>query len=176
MDDDPDIGFGTQDKDFKPRRKAYEVEFAVYSPADIQAQQDKQTTEVSNIIGQPLEATAILLRYSRWNKERLIEQYMDKEEEVLDKAGLSNSTAGPARIETIPGFACDICCEDGPGLETFALKCQHRFCVDCYRQYLVQKIKEEGEAARIRCPGEGCNQIVDSKSLDLLVTPDLQNR
>ena len=176
VDDDPDIGFDTQDKDIKPRRKAYEVEFSVYSPQDIQAQQDKQTKEVSNIVGQPLEATAILLRYARWNKERLIEQYMDKQEEVLDKAGLGQDTAQPPKIEAVAGFMCDICCEDGQGLQTFALKCGHRFCVDCYRQYLIQKIKEEGEAARIRCPGEGCNQIVDSKSLDLLLEADLRAR
>jgi len=61
-------------------------------------------------------------------------------------------------------------------LSTFAMKCGHRFCVDCYQQYLAQKIKEEGEAARIKCPGDGCNRIVDSKSLDLLVSEDLKDR
>ncbi|GAB7347581.1 hypothetical protein MBLNU459_g4464t3 [Dothideomycetes sp. NU459] len=176
LDDDPDVGFGTQDKDFKPRKKAFEVDFAVYSPHDIQAQQDRQVEEVSNILGQPTEATAILLRYARWNKERLIEQYMDKQEEILDKAGLGQDVAATSRIQTLDGFMCDICCDDSPGLDTFAMKCGHRFCVDCYRQYLAQKIKEEGEAARIRCPGEGCNQIVDSKSLDALVTDDLKKR
>lgn len=176
LDEDPDIDFDTQDKDLKPKRKAYEVEFAIYSPKDILAQQDRQTKEVSAIIGQPFEATAILLRYARWNKERLIEQYMDKQEEVLDKAGLGQHTSGPPKIQKVRGFMCDICCDDSPDLQTFALKCRHRFCVDCYRQYLVQKIKEEGEAARIRCPGQGCNQIVDSKSMTLLVTADLHDR
>ncbi|KAJ9627107.1 hypothetical protein H2203_003568 [Taxawa tesnikishii (nom. ined.)] len=153
VDDDPDMGFSSQVKDFKPRKKAYEVDFKVYSPQDIQQQQDRQVDE-----------------------ERLIEQYMDKQEEVLDKAGLGQDVAGPPRIEVMDDFMCNICCEEGPGLETFAMKCGHRFCVDCYRQYLSQKIKEEGEAARIKCPGEGCNNIVDSKSLDLLVTEDLKDR
>lgn len=170
------MGFSSQVKDFKPRKKAYEVDFKVYSPQDIQQQQDRQVDEVSTILGQPPESTAILLRYARWNKERLIEQYMDKQEEVLDKAGLGQDVAGPPRIEVMDDFMCNICCEEGPGLETFAMKCGHRFCVDCYRQYLSQKIKEEGEAARIKCPGEGCNNIVDSKSLDLLVTEDLKDR
>ena len=176
LEDDPDIGFDTQDKDYKPRKKAYEVDFAVFSPEDIQAQQDKQVEEVSNILGQPSEATAILLRYSRWNKERLIEQYMDKQDEVLDKAGLSLDESWQPRIEVIDGFTCDICCDDSTGMRTFAMKCTHRFCVDCYTQYLAQKIKEEGEAARIRCPGDGCNRIVDSKSLEVLVTSDLKDR
>ncbi|KAF1356252.1 hypothetical protein BDV97DRAFT_286539 [Delphinella strobiligena] len=177
LEDDPDIGFDlSQEKDVKARRKAYEVDFKVYSPQDIQAQQDNQIDEVSSILGQPPEATAILLRYMRWNKERLIEQYMDKQDEVLDKAGLSLEEEWKPCIHAVDGFMCNICCDDTPGLATFAMKCGHRYCIDCYKQYLAQKIKEEGEAARIRCPGDGCNRIVDSKSLEVLVTSDLKDR
>ena len=176
MDQD-DVGFETQDKDIKPTKQAFEVDFKVFDPAQIQAQQDKQIDEVSSILGQPPEAAAILLRHLRWNKERLIDQYMEKPEEVLEDAGLGESSAtNPPKITQVKGFTCDICCEDGPGLETFAMRCDHRFCVDCYRQYLYTKIKDEGEAARIRCPGDKCNRIVDSKSLDLLVGPDLRDR
>ncbi|KAK5013191.1 E3 ubiquitin-protein ligase dbl4 [Cryomyces antarcticus] len=56
------------------------------------------------------------------------------------------------------------------------MKCGHQYCVDCYRHYLAQKIKDEGEAARIKCPGDKCSRVVDSKSLDLLVTVDLKDR
>jgi hypothetical protein len=101
---------------------------------------------------------------------------MDRPEEVLDSAGLGQDYAGQYETEVVPGFTCDICCEDEPGLETYAMKCGHRYCVDCYRHYLAQKIKDEGEAGRIQCPQEGCNRIVDSKSLDLLVAVDLKHR
>lgn len=175
--DEPDAGFDLGDKDIsQPKRKSYEVSFKVYSPTDIRSYQTKQVDDVSMIIGQPPEVTAILLRYSRWNKERLIESYMDNEEGVLEKAGLGQGAAQIPQIKSIPGFVCDICCEDSSTLQTFAMKCGHRFCVDCYQHYLGQKIKDEGEAARIKCPGDGCNKIVDSKSLDLLVTADLQDR
>jgi ariadne-1 len=61
-------------------------------------------------------------------------------------------------------------------LASFALKCGHRYCVDCYQQYLTQKIQEEGEAARVQCPADGCHLIIDAASLDLLVTPVLAKR
>lgn len=171
------MGFETQDKDIKPTKQAYEVDFKVFDPTQIQAQQDKQVGEVSSILGQPPEATAILLRHLRWNKERLIDQYMEKMDEVLETAGLcQDSTTNPPKIQKLPGFVCDICCDDNPNMDTFAMKCGHRFCLTCYRQYLGTKIQDEGEAARIRCPGEGCTRIVDSKSLDLLVTADLHER
>lgn len=174
--DDPDVGFETQDKDIKPKPRPYEVEFKIYGPADIQHHQDQQIEEVSAILGLPPEATAILLRHARWNKERLIESYMDKQETVLEEAGLGQSSTKPLELKKVKGFVCEICCEDGPGLDTFSMKCGHRFCTECYRHYLAQKIKDEGEAARIKCPGDGCNKIVDSKSLDLLVAEDLKDR
>ncbi|KAF2457671.1 hypothetical protein BDY21DRAFT_344539 [Lineolata rhizophorae] len=176
-DEEPDIGFDTQDKDVKPRKEAYQVDFQVLSPADIQASQDEQIDEVSAILGQPPQNSAILLRYARWNKERLIEAYMDKQDEVLEAAGLGSvATEQPPRFERVPNFMCDICCEEGDQLDTFAMKCGHRFCADCYTHYLVSKITDEGEAARIKCPGDGCNRIVDSKSLDFLVPPAVKGR
>lgn len=122
------------------------------------------------------EDAAILLRHFRWNKERLIEDYMDRPKKVLDDAGLGSSESGPPKLEVIPDFVCDICCEDETGLESFAMKCGHRYCVNCYNHYLSQKVKEEGEAARIQCPHDGCRRIMDSNSLDLLVAADLKSR
>ena len=174
-DDDGDLGF-SQSKDPSKAQDAHIVPFKVFGPEDIQSHQDKQIEEVSAILGQPPEAAAILLRYLRWNKERLIESYMDRQEVVLERAGLGPDAAKIPKTEVVKGFTCEICIEDKPGLETYALKCGHRYCVDCYRQYLAQKIREEGEAARIQCPTHGCNRIVDSKTLDLLVTSDLKDR
>ncbi|OJZ81221.1 hypothetical protein ASPFODRAFT_65192 [Aspergillus luchuensis CBS 106.47] len=174
--DDFDGGF-SKDKDIiATKRKPYEVEFTVLSPEDIDREQNLQINEVSSILGLPPESSAILLRYGRWNREKLIESYMDHPEKTLEEAGLGTNFDGTPKTEVIPGFVCDICCEDGDDLETYAMRCGHRFCVDCYRHYLRQKIREEGEAARIECPSDSCNMIVDSKSLGLLVTNDLKER
>ena len=145
-------------------------------PAEIQAQQDEQIEEVGTILGQTPEASAILLRYARWNKERLVENFMDRPEAMLDAAGLEPDSIHQAVVQKVPGFTCEICMEDDPGLETYALKCGHRYCLDCYTQYLESKIKEDGEAARIQCPTRGCNRIVDSKSLNFLVSDKLKDR
>jgi ariadne-1 len=170
-----DAGFSQEKDVIKIAKKPYEVDCKVLSPSDIQTQQDEQVKEVGSILEQPPEAAAILLRYLRWNKERLIETYMDKPEELLEAAGLGSDASAPPRTQVISGFTCDICCDDEEP-ETYALKCGHRYCVDCYRQYLAHKIKDEGEAARIQCPTSGCKRIVDSKSLDMLVTPDVGQR
>lgn len=174
--DDGDIGLA-QDKDLiKPSKKAFEVDYKVFSPTDIQKSQNQQTDEVSSILGQPPESTAILLRYMRWNKERLIETYMDRQEKVLEDAGLGPSFVKAPQTVSIKGFECEICYEDSSNLKTYAMICGHRYCIDCYTHYLEQKIREEGEAARIECPKDGCHRIVDAKSIKLLVAANAQDR
>ncbi|TVY73537.1 E3 ubiquitin-protein ligase dbl4, partial [Lachnellula suecica] len=173
---EPDLGFSHKDAVEKQEKKKFDINFKVYHPSDIQSQQDDLIDEVNMILDIRKEDAAILLRHFRWNKERLIEDYMDRPKKVLEDAGLGPSTTGPPKLEVIPGFMCDICCEDEEGLKSFAMKCGHRFCINCYTQYLSQKIKEEGEAARIQCPADGCKRVMDSRSLDLLVGAELQQR
>ena len=175
-EDEPDMGFSHDKEIIKPSKKSYEIDFTVWGPSDIQKHQDNQIEEVSQILGQPSEASAILLRHLRWNKERLIETYMERPETVLDNAGLGSGSGQIPTTKVMKKFTCSICYGDEYGLETYALKCGHRYCVDCYRQYLAQKIRNEGEAARIQCPTEGCHQIVDSRSMDLLVASELKAR
>ena len=175
-DMEPDGGF-TYDKDLlKNAQKPFEVDYRVLSPEDILAQQQKQIEEVSSIVGLPAAQTAILIRHMRWNKEKLIEQYMDNQDKVLEAAGLGASFNEAPTTKTVKDFTCEICYEDDPKLHTYAMKCNHRYCTDCYTQYLTQKVKEEGEAARIQCPRDGCHRIVDAKTLKLLVKDDVKDR
>ena len=174
--DEPDPDFGLAKDLDKKKKQAHIVSYKVFEPSDIQRQQDDMINEVNMILDMRKEDAAILLRYFRWNKERLLEDYMDRPNKVLEAAGLSSNSTTLPKLEAIPGFVCDICCEDEEGLEFFGMKCGHRYCVDCYRHYLTQKIREEGEAARIQCPADGCGRILDSRSLDLLVTPQLNGR
>ena len=102
-EEEPDLGFAP-DKDIKPTKRAFEVDFKIFSPSDIQASQDKQINEVSAILGQPSEATAILLRHLRWNKERLIEAYMDNPDKVLETSGLGPDNASPPSTKVVKGL------------------------------------------------------------------------
>jgi ariadne-1 len=77
-------------------------------------------------------------------------------------------------------FDCPICCNDYPADEydtqTFALGCEHRFCRDCWKEYLTGKIKTEGESARVQCMESGCNRVVLQEAVEELVEPDVSQR
>ena len=171
-----DDGFGEDKFVTKSSRQPFEVDYKVFSPTDIEDSQARLINEVQDILGQPPESTAILLRHFHWNRERLLEAYMDNQEAVLEAAGLGDDGSSADRIRSVPGFVCDICCDEGPNMRTFALKCEHRFCVSCFKHYVTTKVKDEGEAARIKCPGEDCSRFVDSKSLETLLDDSLLPR
>ena len=119
----------------------------------------------------------MLLREYGWNKERLIEQYMDDPAKVSVKAGIMRDQSaralerdGPApprrssRQSSLPTtapstkFICPTCCDDAPeGI--LALRCGHRFCSGCWGAYLDSKIRDEGEC-NFQCMESGCSLLV----------------
>ena len=151
------------------------MDFSCHSPQDILKFQKSEITHVSGIIGSSNEASATLLRHFNWNKERLVESYMDDPAKVCLAAGVIMNDQQRPRIMSVPGFCCDICCNDDDGLETLALSCGHRFCRDCYAQYLTMKITQEGESRRISCAAN-CKIIVDERTVQLLVTPPVYEK
>ena len=132
------------------------------------------------LIGLSNEDSATLLRYFRWNKEKLFERYMDLPEKVLRDAGVSQQQQNKITVlaKDLPEqpFMCDICCDDDPEMETVCVACGHRFCRGCYEHYLRQKIREEGESRRIECPQDKCNVIVDEKTVQQLVDPQTNQK
>lgn len=77
-------------------------------------------------------------------------------------------------------FECPICCTDFPkdltADNTLALGCGHRFCRGCWTEYVVGKIKNEGESGRIQCMENGCSRVVRAETVDELVTSDISKK
>ncbi len=49
-------------------------------------------------------------------------------------------------------------------------------CKDCYSQYLTSKIMDESESRRIECMAKDCNVIVDERTVELVVEPNVLQR
>lgn len=132
--DDADLGF-IDDPHTSSKTHEYEREFSVHSVADIEQQMHQQVEQTSTVLGVQQREALPLLRVARWRQERLIEQYMEAPEPLLTAAKVKLGYTGPV-LAVLPGFVCDICCMGEPDMQTMALACGHRFCVDCYRQYV----------------------------------------
>ncbi|KAJ3165249.1 hypothetical protein HDU88_004334 [Geranomyces variabilis] len=179
-DGEEDFGAGdgfepvVADRDIK---KGYQVDFKVHSIDDIVAFQTQEVAHVAGILGCRPEHAATLLRAFKWNKERLIERYMENPEDVANQAGVVMDADKQAVFsKSADGFECQICYTDDDDLDTVALHCGHRFHTDCYAHYLQQKICEEGESRRIQCCQSKCTAIVDEATIEKVVPPDVLSR
>lgn len=81
-----------------------------------------------------------------------------------------------ARLDTPPEeFMCAICCDTPSEDETFALRCDHRFCKACWTEYVTTKVKQEGQCF-FRCMQDGCATAVDEPSIKQLADKACYNR
>jgi ariadne-1 len=149
-------------------RKPFQIEFTVWSTQDLIQTQQMLQSQISSLLSCSHSTAATLLRYFKWNKEKLLETFLENPQGVSQAAGvLVNEQDKPLLIK-VKGFVCDICCNDDPELLTYALACQHRFCQNCYTEYIERKITQEGESRNIQCPSN-CSFIVDESTVALLV-------
>jgi ariadne-1 len=165
---DDDLGFDAVVAE-KDKKKPYEVDYQVISLEELRAANRQEVAHVAGILSISTEHSLLLLKAFRWNKERLIEKYMENSEQVLQQAGVDASQKNFPESITMTNFMCEICCTEEPKLKTISLSCGHRYCTNCYSYYLKQKIVEEGEGRSLRCPGMTCKLNLDDRTLKLLV-------
>ncbi|EGG11869.1 uncharacterized protein MELLADRAFT_88961 [Melampsora larici-populina 98AG31] len=174
-------------------KKLYEVDFKVLDEDELTFRQHEEIKHVAGIIGIEPKDAALVLRYFGWNKDLLMDKYMDSPEKVFTDAGiyqphLQNSPDSSSKstkrrtTRSTPAFVCQICYNDSPDQATVYLptcpplqsssttssskptSVRHEFCEDCYAHYVIGKIRE-GEARTIECMETGCKQIVDENTI-----------
>lgn len=174
-------------------KKLYEVDFKVLDEEELTFRQQEEIKHVAGIIGIEPKDAALVLRYFGWNKDLLMDKYMDSPEKVFTDAGIHqphlqsspDSSSKPTKRRTTrstPAFVCQICYNDSPDQSTIYLpscpplqsssststskptSVRHEFCEDCYAHYVIGKIRE-GEARTIECMETGCKQIVDENTI-----------
>jgi ariadne-1 len=130
---------------------------------EIAAQQKDLIAQASEILSLRPPLMRILLRRHKWDLENLMSAFGDKGEDWLyDDAGLARPGSKTQQKRAGATGSCLICFSDVPEAQMCALDCGHEFCLDCWREYLTVKIKEEGmNISLVTCMARGCKVIVD---------------
>ncbi|PVU95267.1 hypothetical protein BB561_001921 [Smittium simulii] len=140
----------------------------LYTILDLDSIEKKKNNDVAQIsVLTELEfpIAQLLLQSFSWNQESIFEKFIDAPEKVAKELGLVLNQDN-ILIKNVENFVCPILREEGT-LETFALSCGHRYCIGCYRRYLVEKIKENHIC--IQCPEFNCNILLSYKDIEVLV-------
>jgi len=142
--------------------------------------------EVNVVVQIPATITRILLNHFKWDREKLMECYYDGDQDKLFseahvispfKKTLGGGSSSARKRTTRASAAacsaeslCEICYLSIPQNMFTGLECGHKFCSQCWAEYLTTKIMDEGMGQTIACAAHGCDILVDDQTVMELVT------
>jgi ariadne-1 len=182
--DDVDSGNESSGDDVEFDFRQTEVDeypFEVLSTEEIVQHMVHSIKEANTVVEIPATTTRILLSHFKWDKEKLMERfYGGDQDQLFSEARVINPFRKPAvinrpkvkpprRTSTTGTEECEICFMVLPSSMMTGLECGHRFCTQCWGEYLTTKIMEEGVGQTIACAAHGCDILVDDATVMRLV-------
>uniref|UniRef100_A0A8K9X5X6 RBR-type E3 ubiquitin transferase n=1 Tax=Oncorhynchus mykiss TaxID=8022 RepID=A0A8K9X5X6_ONCMY len=160
-------GTGQEEEDYR---------FEVLTAEQILQHMVECIREVNEVIQNPATITRILLSHFNWDREKLMERYFDgnvdklfSECHVINPCKKSRTRLMSTR-SAVQDLPCQICYLNYPNSYFTGLECGHKFCLQCWGDYLTTKIIEEGMGQTISCPAHSCDILVDDNTVMRLIT------
>eukprot|EP00008_Paramoeba_atlantica_P011847 CAMPEP_0201490596 /NCGR_PEP_ID=MMETSP0151_2-20130828/26648_1 /ASSEMBLY_ACC=CAM_ASM_000257 /TAXON_ID=200890 /ORGANISM="Paramoeba atlantica, Strain 621/1 / CCAP 1560/9" /LENGTH=488 /DNA_ID=CAMNT_0047876599 /DNA_START=375 /DNA_END=1838 /DNA_ORIENTATION=+ len=151
--------------------------FVCLKEQDIVTEQNREIQHISELLSLSQPQCSGLLRYFKWNKDKLLTRYFEDPDGVLELAGVKVKTGGSGDSQGVQIITvdnrCSICDEEGgDAVELFAIECKHYFCFLCWNQYLTMQIRE-GQSGLIPCPSYDCGLLVEEQFVKKMVTEEI---
>jgi ariadne-1 len=128
----------------------------------------KYVDEVKTILQLSSSIIKLLLHYFKWNKDRLLEKFYEiNHDQFFQQAKVINPFSQNLS-EISSSRTCLICCSDEED-DMFCLQCQHRFCQNCWKNYIINQIVNEGQAQTIVCPDYQCEILVNDELIQKIL-------
>lgn len=138
--------------------------FSCLSPSEIVQYQEKEVSDIADLLSVPTSTSATLLRHFHWKRERFLTRYLENPQQVCQTVGVAYVPSSGAKLRSLSSSngknaaptSCSICGDDElTSANSSALACNHMFCNECWENHLSIKINE-GEP-EIHCPHHKCN-------------------
>lgn len=144
---------------------------------------------VSEMTGLDLPEATALLRGSHWDADTATVRWLDavgegKEAAMRTTMGMpakaveDDADAGAAAGGTEDSgmddeYECPSCWNDVPCTDGHAMPCGHRFCGECWTDFVNNAIAtRRAQCVFTECPQDGCNEMLTSRVVAKFATPD----
>jgi len=134
--------------------------YTIIESKDIELSINSLVEDHNELLGVSMDEAYILLSHYCWKPQKLMDAWIDNELKVRVEAGISIPVEGfdyeqsrGMKLGSIPLVkgtqgSCQICFGDIIDKDT--LQCGHTFCVECWQDYLSNKVT--GAEIKIVCP------------------------
>lgn len=172
-DDNPDMHDLSSPNISTNTTKPWEISYFVFTPDQIHHSIYSECQPIMGMFELSYPLVKSLLQCYRWNVDKLVEDYTDKPDAVLDTLGLLNYDFQPV-IKSKRKFQCPICYSDVPGQKAVKLGCKQEICTICLHYYLGMKI-DEHNIRLLKCPGN-CGFLLSENTIRLISDEDIMTR
>eukprot|EP01087_Luapelamoeba_hula_P020848 TRINITY_DN717_c0_g1_i1.p1 TRINITY_DN717_c0_g1~~TRINITY_DN717_c0_g1_i1.p1 ORF type:complete len:534 (-),score=92.35 TRINITY_DN717_c0_g1_i1:159-1760(-) len=149
------------------------VSFEVLSLKEVLKSSETLIEGVQEFLGIPNKAiAACLLRTYNWNRERLIEAYMEDNDAVCKKAGVPTLDLCKPVDKPDEEHECLVCMDPYKARDSFSLPCGHRYCHDCWKNYLEVQIKDGPRCIYSHCMAPKCTSVVHEDAYKSIVSAE----
>lgn len=105
-------------------------------------------------------ARALLIK-NMWNKETVINQYLEDPDMISKTLHFNPYASVPTQGISAGPIFCEVCYDEKPS--SMGMECGHRLCSDCYKDYLVSQIALGPDSIYTVCPVAPCKLIVPAE-------------
>jgi len=128
---------------------------------DVIPEMKRRLDDVTEILGVPASAVAVMLREHKWSKEIVLEKFYDNPEKLERKYGIyarCNPCFPKKSTKT-----CKICYDDE--LPMITMPCGHEFCTGCWKEFVDNAILEGPACIRKTCPEANCSELMTEEEV-----------
>ena len=152
-------------EDYSQAIYAQQKAFNILTVREISNKMQELVDEYSDMFGISSDESLILLTIYQWKSYKLQEEWLENESKVRVESGISKTTGvdyaltrgkkiGSLKLVSGTQDCCQICLENI--IERDALMCGHAFCINCWRFYIEDLIKQtsivQGKCPNFQCP------------------------
>lgn len=187
----------------EPPKLQRQVSYSVFAAEDLKNEQRSMIFRVSEKLQVSQSSAATLLLNCRWRELDCYEEWREPEtrEALLARSNIKHCLDGsflnsapdemavsasgapiavPMEDDEEEEITCQVCYDDLPVEQTFGMRCGHRLCIPCYREYLENEIMggTAGGASCLRsaCPAYKCTESVGEEVFEMLLDPETFQR
>lgn len=151
--------------------------YCIIQDKDVERIRDKTIEEAKDFTSLSRDEAILALTFFKWNMEKLQERWCEDPENVLIDTGISQSLKSKSLL-TKAGIKgnneeCLICYSSKDDCsDFFALKCNHFFCGDCWKEHLKVHAFDYNTVLNTLCPQQDCNLLVPESAFYKYISDD----
>lgn len=158
----------------------HQPSYVMMDNSELASMQNSLVQELMDVMGLSDSEVAKLLSHYNGNKQVILSKWFSDSEQVRSVVGLAAETKRRLTLESKlreqDVLSCQLCEDSVPYDQTYALSCQHRYCLDCWKGWMDAAYDKGPAAAFTCCMANNCRLVVPREFWNKILDPERRDK